>query len=121
MKRTIKINGKKVRAIELGFPTLIAHLERGNAYAKTWKRSYTSLCVQPLSDYIIAAIYHWWDMHSWYIYRHIEKPLKRRHYRKHPDDLFYTPLTNRQDLRCFYLTNKHRQVLHTEYGEMEEK
>ncbi len=92
----------------------ITSTEKGTVHAKTWTRPYTTTYTQPITRYLIAWLYHHiWERISWRVWRKLE-----RFQRKSLSlDEFDIPFTNRQDLTCYYLTNKNRIVIDTAYGE----
>jgi hypothetical protein len=81
-------------------------------YSRTSKRYQVEFWSQPWRHWIVANVYHWYDMHVFKVpgFRRLEKWLHDRHGN---DPLEYIPLGCRQDLRCWHLTNKRRVQLVT--------
>lgn len=86
------------------------HLNRPGAPAQP-PRHYLTLWQQPLHRWLIATIYHWYDMCVYRLpgFRTLENLLHARH----RDDDRYVPLGCRQDLRCFHLRHQQRTTLAT--------
>jgi hypothetical protein len=72
-------------------------------------RHFVTLWEQPLHRWLMAQVYHWYDMRVYKLpgFRTVERWLERMH----GDDELYVPLSARQDLRCWYLTEKQRTQL----------
>lgn len=71
---------------------------------------------QPLFKRLKGRLYHKvWERLTWKLYRRIEKSkfYKRRVDRDwdKQDAPFFIPLTNRQDIRCHYLTHDTREFI----------
>lgn len=66
---------------------------------------------QPLHRWLIAEIYHWYDMRVYRLpgFRALERLLDKLH----RGDMLYVPLGCRQDIRCYHLEQKQRTVLAT--------
>lgn len=95
-------------------------IEWGNTYTIDKITPYTSIYTQPLHNVIISWLYHnVWERVTWRLYRKIEK-LTKQNKRTFTEDL-YIPLTNRQDLRCYYLHHKNRIVISTTYGDARQR
>ena len=99
--------------------TLIQHGERApNGFIKKDGTrtevivSYTvELWEQPLWPWLMATIYHWYDMWIYKVpgFKIAEWVWDKLHWRNDP--LEYLPLAAEQDCKCYYLTNKKRKVL----------
>jgi hypothetical protein len=65
---------------------------------------------QPLRRWLVAQIYHWYDMriHKVPGFKLLERFLEWRY---KGDPMLYLPLGAEQDCKCFYLTEKGRTVL----------
>ncbi len=66
---------------------------------------------QPFWPWLIAAIYHWYDMRIYKVpgFKIAEWIWDKSHWRQ--SDLEYLPLAAEQDCKCYYLTEKKRKVL----------
>lgn len=64
---------------------------------------------QPLFWWLVANAYHWYDMRIYKVpgFKRLENWL----WKGHEDELFYMPLSCRQDLRCYDLDRKKKTVL----------
>jgi hypothetical protein len=65
---------------------------------------------QPLHRWLIAQIYHWYDMRIFKVpgFRKLERFLEARH---KGDPFLYLPLGVQQDCRCYSLTVKQKTIL----------
>lgn len=90
---------------------MIRGYEPGKAYGRYDTRQYVTMWEQPFKWWLLAQIYHKWETLSWHPMRVIEKV----HGRFADWSLDYIPLTNRQDIRCAHLREKHRKNLLTIY------
>jgi hypothetical protein len=72
-------------------------------------RHYVELWSQPLHRWILARIYHHYDMHVFRLpgFELLERWVEWRS----GDALHYLPISARQDLRCYRLGEKDRTVL----------
>jgi hypothetical protein len=68
---------------------------------------------QPFWPWLVAAIYHWYDMRIYKVpgFKIAEWVWRKMHWREGP--LEYVPLAAEQDCKCYYLTNRKRVVLAT--------
>lgn len=90
------------------------------------RRHQVELWEQPLHLWLLAMVYHWYDMRIYKVpgFRLLEQWLTNRH---HGNPLEYLPLGVRQDLGCYWLTEKQRTVLaalpidHETYERLKEK
>lgn len=97
----------------------VVRLERGEVHYPDGVRPRLTCYTQPVWWYYAAKAYHWWDMRSWRLMRALDKPLRRWHdrrYRKNPDLPLRIPLAARQDLRCYHLTSRGREILDRREG-----
>jgi len=74
--------------------------------SKTW---HVDLWRQPLYRWLIARIYHWYDMR-------IEKVpgvkwIQRLIDRRRETDLWYIPVSNERDIRCYHLGEKQKVII----------
>jgi hypothetical protein len=68
---------------------------------------------QPLHHWLHARLYHLYDTWIWRLpgYRLLERVHRRRYHRG--DEDMYVPLAATQDIRCYELRVRHRQVIAT--------
>lgn len=64
---------------------------------------------QSLWRYLVAHVYHWYDMRIYKVpgFKRLEDWL----WKLHEDELFYIPLSNRQDIRCYHLRERGLTIL----------
>src|SRR5947207_6844217 len=92
--------------------------EKGTSFGLDYVQPYICIYTQPIHNFVIAWMYHyWWEKLTWRIYRLIEKkwPVKDRYEDK--QFVIGIPYTNRQDIRCYFLSNKNKEVVEMIYGE----
>lgn len=78
------------------------------------ERSYeVELWLQPWRRYLVARVYHWYDMHIFKVpgFRAVEKVHKRWKSRRLLPGEIVLPLSAEQDCRCYYLARRDRRVL----------
>lgn len=89
---------------------------RGYSLFTSWHRDgsithHVELWTQPTWRYLLAKVYHWYDM--WVcrcpLYPLMSRVSDWRHRRR--DVLSYLPLAAAQDVRCYELSRRKRQVL----------
>lgn len=72
-------------------------------------RYYVRIFEQPAYRYLIAAVYHWYDM---YIFKvPAFKAFERWHSKRYCKDFTYLPITARQDIKCHFLGERDKKIL----------
>jgi hypothetical protein len=73
------------------------------------ERYFVELYSQPLHRWVIARVYHWYDMNILKVpgMRRLEQFVQRRH----QNDTTYVPWVNKQDIRCALLHRAGRELL----------
>lgn len=65
---------------------------------------------QPLHRYLIAWVYHWYDMHIFKVPGF--KKFDNWHHRKFgKGNIFFIPISCRQDLKCAFLSRQDKVIL----------
>lgn len=74
-------------------------------------RHYVTFYEQPLLPWLIAHVYHWYDMRVYRLpgFKLLERALKRLQ----GGGEWYVPLSARQDIRCYHLSRRKRTDLVT--------
>jgi hypothetical protein len=78
-------------------------------YGRDSKRYRLEIWVQPWPRWLVAQVYHWYDMLIYRVpgFKQLERWLQSRH---RGSDI-YVPLGCQQDLRCYFLTERRREVV----------
>lgn len=72
-------------------------------------RYYVEVFQQPWYRLLYSTLYHWYDMHIFKVPGF--KAFERWHSKRYCKDLTYTPISARQDEKCFFLDRKGKIVL----------
>lgn len=81
------------------------------SYTKDSTSYHVDLWTQPLHHWLIAEVYHWYDMHICRVpgFHRIEGWIDTAINRNTPV-LEYLPICAKRDLRCYNLDRKHKTV-----------
>lgn len=73
------------------------------------KRYVLEVWTQPRLRWLVAQVYHWYDMRIYKVpgFKRLERWLQSRH----GGNLFYIPISCRQDLRCHHLQGRGRKMV----------
>jgi len=89
--------------------------EKSTAYYSDYQETYITVYDQPAHSMLVAWLYHHiWEKFTWRIWRKLER------FQDKPS-FDCIPFTNRQDERCYYLTNKNRTNIGTLHKTLDEK
>ena len=89
---------------------MVKHFSKKTSVSEITEGFTVEVWQQPFWHWLIAAIYHWYDMRIGKVpgFKLLEKLLERF---SREESLIYIPLSARQDLRCYHLDNKDKKVL----------